>query len=90
MRALSLEEAVASIRALPSEERETAIHFLTDRVAHALVDSLKPAMTIFDPLECTPARAGRCHRRPEMFPLTNEVCAVFVDEDCTCPHAASS
>jgi hypothetical protein len=86
MRTLSLEEAAAAIRALPPEERAGATHALVDAVAHGLSGS-NTAWTIFDPLECTPARAARCRSGAEMFPGASEVCSVFVDEDCACPHA---
>jgi hypothetical protein len=87
MRTLSLEDAVAAIQALPPAERAAAAHALADAVAYGLTDTRSPAWTIFDALECTPARAGRCRDGAEMFPVTNEVCSVFVDEDCVCPHA---
>ncbi len=87
MRTLSLEEAVAAIQALPLEERAGATHALAEAVADGLADSRNPAWTIFDPLECTQARAARCRGGTEMFPVTNEVCSFFVDEDCSCPHA---
>jgi hypothetical protein len=87
MRTLSLEEAVAAIQALPPAERAGATHALVDAVAYGMADSRKPAWSIFDALECTPARAARCRNGAEMFPATNEVCSVFVDEDCACPHA---
>jgi hypothetical protein len=87
MRTLSMEEAVAAVQALPPEERAAATHALVDAVAHGLAESGRPAWIIFDVLECTPARATRCRSGGEMFPVTNEVCSVFVDPDCACPHA---
>jgi len=86
MRTLSLEDAVAAIQALPPSERAGATHALVDAVAYGLADSRNLAWTIFDPLECTPARAARCRGGTEMFPVTNEVCSVFVDQDCACSH----
>lgn len=87
MRTLSLEEAVTAVQTLPPEERAAATHALVDAVAQGLAESVEPAWTIFDALECTPARAARCRGGGEMFPVASEVCSVFVDPDCACPHA---
>ena len=85
MKSMSLEQAVAAIRAKPPAEREAALEALTSAATQDIADGPVGRWAIFDPLQCTPEIASRCEYRGG--PGSRRICLVAIDEAVHCPHA---
>ncbi len=85
MKAMSLEEAVATIRAKPPAERAAAIEALAAAANRDIAEGPVAGWAVFDPLECTQDTAARCDYRGG--PGSGRICLVAIDEGVECPHA---
>ncbi|HSB20272.1 MAG TPA: hypothetical protein VLD85_09715 [Anaeromyxobacteraceae bacterium] len=85
MRAMSLSEAMAAIRATPDPGRSAAMRRLVEALTQRLAAG--EDFTVLDPLECTPDLGGRCPQRTRGSPVEDRVCLAWLDGDVACPHS---
>jgi len=84
MKGMSLDQALAAIRAMPPQDRVAAVEALA-RAATRGLEGQGNGWTVFDPLECTPDVATRCDYRGG--PGKGRICLVAIDDRVGCPHA---
>jgi hypothetical protein len=82
---MTLDEALAEIRAMPHGDRGAAIARLARgmNLSIAGVDGWE----VFDPLECTADMAARCWYGGRTMVVGDRVCAAVFDAGLPCPHA---
>jgi hypothetical protein len=77
MKAMSLEEAVATVRSMPAHQRAAALR--------GFARAEGAGWTVLDPRQCTPYMAERCDYRGG--PGNGRICLVAVDQSTGCPYA---
>lgn len=84
---MTLDEALAAIRAMPDEERRAAM----EELARAARTSFEAGASweVFDPLECTPDMAARCWSGRRTMVVGERVCSAAIDSTLPCPHYGS-
>jgi hypothetical protein len=84
---MTLDEALAAIQAMPSDERTAAI----ENLGRAVTSSIEggESWEVFDPLECTSDMAARCWSGRRTMIVGERVCAAAFDPTLPCPHGGA-
>jgi hypothetical protein len=85
---MTLDEALAAIRAMPNNERAKAIDDLARAVRSSIAGGENWA--VFDPLECTSDMAARCWSGRRTMVVGERVCAAVFDSTLPCLHYGSN
>lgn len=87
MTRMTLDQAIAAIRAMPYGARADAV----ERLSRAVWAGIErgDGWEVFDPLECTPDMAARCSYRGRTMVVGDRVCAAVFDPTMPCPHGAT-